>query len=90
MQIKTEDKKYSFGKAAKFNYLDITLTREGEEKSEIQKSVAKVRNERPTVLYGCELWKLNTQEMDTLEIFKRRVLRGKEIQKEWRRRTNEE
>lgn len=49
----------------------------------------------PAVLYGCELWVLNQQEANKLEIWERRILRGifggiKDSDGLWRRRTNKE
>lgn len=49
---------------------------------------------RPVVIYGCETWKLNLKEKQSLEIVERKVLRriygGKRTGEVWERRTNKE
>lgn len=49
---------------------------------------------KPVVLYGCELWKLNQKERESLAVWERRILRGifggKKEGEQWKRRTNTE
>lgn len=49
---------------------------------------------RPTVTYGCEIWKLGTVRESKLLVWERKILRriygGRKVEGEWKRRTNKE